>query len=212
MPPRHDDSDTDEEDVNIDPELRLRTVRTAHSALEESIRTEQRVERRKTRRRRRTFWRKKETQHDQPAPTPASEAKVVKVPGERRNIYVNHSLGPSELDSNGEPIVRFQRNKVRTTSTSAIFLAFSYVSHWLFLRVYCPHFCAQESVRAIQTVCVPPQIMQCSVIDHICAISSVANIFFLTLVILQCQPCLHSSILCFIFIFPLTSSVLCVWF
>lgn len=118
MQPRHDDSDTDDEEhLNIDPELRLRTVRTAHSALEEGIRTETRAELRKTRRRRRTFWRKKEAQRDQPDQPAQPEVKIARVEGERRQIHVNHPLSPSELDSNGEPIARFQRNKVRTTST-----------------------------------------------------------------------------------------------
>ncbi|KAJ7779086.1 hypothetical protein B0H16DRAFT_1711426 [Mycena metata] len=33
----HDDNDTDDDDQAIDPELRLRTVRTAYSAIAESI-------------------------------------------------------------------------------------------------------------------------------------------------------------------------------
>lgn len=39
-----------------------------------------------------------------------------KTVGKRRNIYVNLPLPPNELNASGEPILRFTRNKVRTTS------------------------------------------------------------------------------------------------
>lgn len=108
------DSD-DEEDDTIDPELRLRTVRTAASALEQGIRSEQKAERRKTRRR--LFGRSgSEKKRPQPAES-ADNAPSTEVPGVRRNIYVNHPISHSELDQNGEPIAKYERNKVRTTST-----------------------------------------------------------------------------------------------
>ncbi|KAE9385611.1 phospholipid-translocating P-type ATPase, partial [Gymnopus androsaceus JB14] len=118
---RHSDSD-DEEDDGIDPELRLRTVRTAASALEVSMRTEAKTERRKSRRRRGLFGRsnseKKRARSSDTTSnnnTPSTE-----IPGVRRNVYVNHPLSHSELDQNGEPIVRYERNKVRTTKYTIV--------------------------------------------------------------------------------------------
>ncbi|KAG6829409.1 hypothetical protein H0H92_004611 [Tricholoma furcatifolium] len=105
---------TDEEvDDTIDPELRLRTVRTAASAIAESIKSEQRAERRKGTRTRSRFFRRNTTAK-KPQLAPA-EAGPSKVPGVRRNVYVNHPLSAMEVDQNGEPVVRYQRNKVRTT-------------------------------------------------------------------------------------------------
>lgn len=119
-----DEEHTDEEDanVNVDPDLRLRTVRTAASAIEESIETEQRMERRKKRRKRTRlfFTRKKEV--EKPAASSSSKAgdgtaaPSTHVPGERRKVYVNWMPTPEELDSKGEPLVIYERNKVRTTS------------------------------------------------------------------------------------------------
>ncbi|ESK92514.1 phospholipid-translocating p-type atpase domain-containing protein [Moniliophthora roreri MCA 2997] len=104
--------DSDSEDETIDPELRLRTVRTAASAIAESIRSEQRAERRKKRRRKGFFRRASEKK--QPEST-ASGSAPTEIPGERRNVYVNHPLAHLEVDNNGEPIARYERNKVRTT-------------------------------------------------------------------------------------------------
>ncbi|KAF9033703.1 phospholipid-translocating P-type ATPase [Hymenopellis radicata] len=148
---RQDDYDDDEE---IDPELRLRTVRTAASAIAESIRSEQRHERRKKKRSR--FFRRT-TEKKRPSSsrsggggggdgdgTPSTE-----VPGERRNVYVNFPLSHAELDSNGEPTVRYERNKVRTTKYTII----TFIPKNLF-----------EQFRRV------------------------ANLFFLTLVVLQLFP------------------------
>ena len=87
-------------DDGIDDELRLRTVRTAASVLAESIRHEEKV-----RRRRKGFFRRKEVPND----------------GGRRRVYVNQPLSVSEMDADGEPLARYVRNKVRTTSKSQIF-------------------------------------------------------------------------------------------
>lgn len=108
---------TDEEnDEQIDPELRLRTVRTAASAIAESIRSDQRAERRKRRKRSRFFTRKS-SEKKRPIPQQDdSQAVNVAVEGTRRNIYVNYPLPALEADHEGEPIVRYKRNKVRTTS------------------------------------------------------------------------------------------------
>jgi phospholipid-translocating ATPase len=115
----------------IDPELRLRTVRTAASTLAESIRSESRRERwrrrttsglkSKTSAGRNIFaWKAQQSQQepdprDKPTTASADGAKA-KPAGKRRSIYINAPLPPSELDSKGEPIVRYARNKVRTSS------------------------------------------------------------------------------------------------
>lgn len=123
----HDDPDIDDENDTIDPELRLRTVRTAHSTLEESIRTEERAQRRKTMRRKRSkgFFRrgtdKKRVKDPSIAETAAETGAAPPVTGLRRNIYVNMPLPSDELDSHGEPVVRYARNKVRTSSEYAGF-------------------------------------------------------------------------------------------
>ncbi|KAF7303863.1 P-type phospholipid transporter [Mycena indigotica] len=100
--PANEDS---EEDDNIDPQLRLRTVRTAASAIAESIVADDR----QTRRRRRFFRSRgekyKERRLEEGKPQPG---------GKPRNIYVNTPLPRAELDSNGDPTVRYPRNKVRT--------------------------------------------------------------------------------------------------
>ena len=113
---RETESDEELEDDTIDPELRLRTVRTAASALEESIRTEQKAERRKKRRRRGLFGRSN-SEKKRPQPTGGdSDGPSTEIPGVRRNVNVNHPLTHSELDQDGEPVVRYPRNKVRTSS------------------------------------------------------------------------------------------------
>jgi phospholipid-translocating ATPase len=113
-PPPEDLTD-DENDHTIDPELRLRTVRTAASTIAESIRSEQRAQRRKTSRRGKAarFFRKQEKK---PEELTTDVAPAKEVPGVRRNIYVNRPPTAIESDSNGEPLVRYVRNKVRTTS------------------------------------------------------------------------------------------------
>ncbi|KAF9481771.1 phospholipid-translocating P-type ATPase [Pholiota conissans] len=116
-----DEPDTDEEnDDTIDPELRLRTVRTAASAIAESIKSEQRAARRKSMRHKRSrFFRGREKKPEPAAPpevVPASK----EIPGERRNVYVNYPLSAMEVDQNGEPRVRYVRNKVRTTKYTLI--------------------------------------------------------------------------------------------
>lgn len=119
----HEDPEIDDENAAIDPELRLRTVRTAHSTIEESIRTEERARRRKTlmRARSRPFFRrgsdKKRAAKNETVKEPNAELVAAPlVTGFRRNIYVNKGLSPDELDANGEPLVRYFRNKVRTSS------------------------------------------------------------------------------------------------
>ncbi|KIK63428.1 hypothetical protein GYMLUDRAFT_41114 [Collybiopsis luxurians FD-317 M1] len=117
---RHLDSD-DEEDDTIDPELRLRTVRTTASALEEAIRTEQKAERRKQKRRRGLFGsRISEKKRPQTADSTDNSTPSTEIPGLRRNVYVNHPLSHSELDQNGEPMARYERNKVRTSKYTII--------------------------------------------------------------------------------------------
>ena len=118
-----DEPDTDEEnDDTIDPELRLRTVRTAASAIAESIRSEQRAERRRSMYQRSRFFRSKPV-NKKPESVTATVAS--KVTGARRNIYVNHSLSAMEVDDQGEPKVRYVRNKVKTTSKSFVCIVFA---------------------------------------------------------------------------------------
>ncbi|KAF5371423.1 hypothetical protein D9757_010009 [Collybiopsis confluens] len=115
---RHTDTD-DEEDDGIDPELRLRTVRTAASAIGEAFASEEKAARRKNRRRRGLFGRgnseKKRSQTVESTDAPSTE-----VPGVRRNVYVNHPLSNSELDQDGEPTAKYERNKVRTSKYTII--------------------------------------------------------------------------------------------
>lgn len=127
-PPHPDDLDTDDEEEGIDPNLRLRTVRTAASTIAESIQSEMRRENRRKRKnsRKSFFARGERKKHDATTTPPAnaeegqsgepSQAKPIL--GKRRNIYINVPLRPEEVDQNGEPIIRFVRNKVRTSSTS----------------------------------------------------------------------------------------------
>ena len=128
-----DEPDTDEEnDENIDPELRLRTVRTAASAIAESIRTDQRAERRRsTIHKRSRFFRSKPADKKSASTTATSAVASTAsgVSGARRNIYVNHPLSAMEVDHNGEPKVEYVRNKVRTTSKSFfLYFFFSTIS------------------------------------------------------------------------------------
>lgn len=114
-PPVNDDTD-EENDDTIDPELRLRTVRTAASAIAESIISEQRAQRRKSKRAKgsRFFRSRAEKKAEAALPVEVPPSKVV--PGERRNVYVNYPLSAMEVDHDGQPKVRYVRNKVRTTS------------------------------------------------------------------------------------------------
>jgi phospholipid-translocating ATPase len=114
-----DEPDTDEDnDDNIDPELRLRTVRTARSAIAESIKSEQRAERRKSRHK--GFFRRAGAAKKAVKPAPAEGLVPSRVVGARRNVYVNYPLSAMEVDRDGEPKVRYVRNKVRTTSASLL--------------------------------------------------------------------------------------------
>ncbi|TCD59897.1 hypothetical protein EIP91_011212 [Steccherinum ochraceum] len=122
---RHPDPEdlSDDENDAVDPELRLRTTRTAHSTIAESIRTEERAERRKTMRKKRSFFRSRSTKTKRPATAKSevSTAPTVEaaapppVTGLRRNIYVNKPLPSDEVAPDGEPLVRYVRNKVRTS-------------------------------------------------------------------------------------------------
>ncbi|KZS87356.1 phospholipid-translocating P-type ATPase [Sistotremastrum niveocremeum HHB9708] len=129
-PPHPDDIDsTDEEDLNnaIDPNLRLRTVRTAASTIAESVRSEQRAERRKKKNRQQTKKGKsfrfnrslsKSTGSDAAARLTQSTTSTQasgRNSAVRRNVYVNMPLNAEELDSSGQPHARFVRNKVRTS-------------------------------------------------------------------------------------------------
>lgn len=116
--PHLEDEDTDEEQHdNIDPDLRLRTVRTAASAIAESMLSEARAQKRKSLRKKGSFFRHKGSSKRRPKTAESiPEAAGAEVPGERRNVYVNHGLTAMEVDHHGEPLARYVRNKVKTSS------------------------------------------------------------------------------------------------
>ncbi|TBU57250.1 phospholipid-transporting ATPase 1 [Dichomitus squalens] len=118
----NDELDTDDEiNDGIDPELRLRTVRTAASTIAESIRQEQRAERRKsTRRKGSRFFRRGTEKRRQETADSDSPATQPNIHGRRRNVYVNVPLPPDEKDNHGEPIIRYARNKVRTSKYTIV--------------------------------------------------------------------------------------------
>ncbi|BEI88398.1 uncharacterized protein CcaverHIS019_0111160 [Cutaneotrichosporon cavernicola] len=156
----YDAFNADEYDPNaIDPALRLRTTRTAHSVIAESIRSEDaRMHRKRSRLlrhlTRKRIRRRREEQEDKPEmagkeelrpPTiagseaggsqadtsvagdepepsrphdvPKDKTKVKKGKKQlpRREVYVNMPLPPNAVDKAGEPLVRYARNKVRTS-------------------------------------------------------------------------------------------------
>jgi phospholipid-translocating ATPase len=129
---RDPDSDrigADDHDTNVDQDLRLRSVRTAASTIAESIASEQRAERRRSVRRKRSkFFRSKSAKDRDHEKTHASvsNAPAVHITGKRRNVYVNMPLTASEVDRHGEPILRYARNKVNTTSESRLELGFTF--------------------------------------------------------------------------------------
>ncbi|CCO29665.1 phospholipid-translocating ATPase [Rhizoctonia solani AG-1 IB] len=129
---------------NVDPNLRLRTTLTAHSTLAESIRSELRQQRRKKSlaksRSKFTFKRPgtagsqkaqreevdehglERTHSEQPQQPqqPQQQPGANQPPGERRTIYVNQPLPQSETKSNGDPLIRYERNKVRTSKYTVL--------------------------------------------------------------------------------------------
>lgn len=189
-----EEPDTDEEnDDSIDPELRLRTVRTAASAIAESIRSEQRMERRKTKHKRSRFFRSRnsrtEKKTEPPPATTSQPAPTSKVPGTRRNVYVNHPLSAMEVDHEGEPKVRYVRNKVRTASEYTIhnlqifmtchsFVLQNIPFTLLFPKTCTNNFDGELYISALETRDTTVLSLQ---------YHSVANLFFLSLVILQCK-------------------------
>lgn len=96
----------------------MRTVRTAASAIAESIRSEVRAQRRKKiRQKTSSFFRKSENKKlAESKESVLTSTAGANVPGLRRNVYVNHQLSAMEVDRNGEPTARYARNKVRTSS------------------------------------------------------------------------------------------------
>jgi phospholipid-translocating ATPase len=117
----------DEHDDTIDPELRLRTVRTAASAIEESIKSEQRAERRKSMRKTRSRFnfttrsrQERKLQEAAAGGSTSAPAPSTTTQGSRRNVYVNQPLSAMEADHDGEPKITYARNKVRTTSAYTV--------------------------------------------------------------------------------------------
>lgn len=111
-----DQLEADDHDTNVDQDLRLRTVRTAASTIAESVASEQRAERRRSVRNKRSkFFRSKSTKSRE-LETPVEDKSTIQIAGKRRNIYVNMSLSAMEVDRQGDPVQRYARNKVKTTS------------------------------------------------------------------------------------------------
>lgn len=154
--------------MSIDPDLRLRTVKTAHSVLAESIRSEALAEKREKRRRLFRSMKRKASdigkgtlkrkgpagdngkpdsgkteagntdaistagsltsqpplitppEHQHQSGKTKGKAKNRKAELPRRTVYVNIPLPSSLRNSQGEPVVRYVRNKVRTSKYSLI--------------------------------------------------------------------------------------------
>lgn len=153
-PPTEDDVTDEEDDRSIDPELRLRTVRTAASTLAESAAVEQRAERRKTLNLHKTKKKgslfRRGTAKKRPTQDSVASAGPI-IPGQRRTIYVNRPLPMSEVDSKNEPLVRYPRNKVRTTSElSCLGVTFTpRISRAS--RIYRLHVYTKELVRTVSS-------------------------------------------------------------
>jgi phospholipid-translocating ATPase len=146
-----DQIEADDHDTNVDQDLRLRTVRTAASTIAESIASEQRAERRRSIRRKRSkFFRSKSAKSsEQKASVPAADGPAVQISGKRRNVYVNMPLSAAEVDRRGEPIQRYARNKVNTTSELKLLILY----HILNLhRIHHNHLHSEKFVRTVQAV------------------------------------------------------------
>lgn len=152
-PTNDDDVTDDEDDRSIDPELRLRTVRTAASTLAESAAVEQRAERRRTlllnnkKKKKASFFRRGSQKKQRPVQDSVGPVGPV-IPGQRRTIYVNRPLPMSEVDSKNEPLVRYPRNKVRTTSKLSSLSSLLPKSH-MSPRIYHLHVYTKEPVRTV---------------------------------------------------------------
>ena len=171
-PDYHDEEQDVFDPFSIDPNLRLRTVKTAHSVIAESIRSERDADERKKRRKLFSTRRKKgergalstlilkesmrrKSDHGSmpsressmgdisehgssrksvsihgssqsaPPPTPTEpkfdlKGKGKAKPAARRSLYVNLPLPSNLLNLKGDPIVRYVRNKVRTSKYTII--------------------------------------------------------------------------------------------
>ncbi|KAG2151660.1 uncharacterized protein EDB93DRAFT_1274319 [Suillus bovinus] len=138
-------SDIDENDT-IDPQLRLRTVHTAASTIAESIRSEIRAHKRRTIANKRSlFFRKnaKKSKTSEPGPSTvqlpeAPSAPQSRIPGARRNIYVNQPLSAMETDHHGEPLALVcaeQRYTLLTFLPKNLFEQFHRIANIYFLAL-----------------------------------------------------------------------------
>lgn len=59
---------------------------------------------------------KKKQRAGLPGSSDGGEPPVPRVVGQRRQVYVNFPLPREQVDPRGEPLVQYQRNKVRTSS------------------------------------------------------------------------------------------------
>ncbi|TIB13429.1 hypothetical protein E3P92_02275 [Wallemia ichthyophaga] len=109
------DDDTINSPLNVDPNLRLRTVRSASSSIREAHRHDKRRES-KRKRLREKVKKAANKLKDKNATVPDKSP----VDGNRRNVYANIPLPPYELSKTGDPIAKYPRNKVRTAKYTLI--------------------------------------------------------------------------------------------
>lgn len=198
----NDSSDSEHEDnLQHDPSLQLRTVRTAASAVAESIREEARVRRKKTKRRLRLFrsrGKEKRKASDslvdggEHADEEEGKRNVVKTP--RRNVYVNMAPTPEERDTGGEPLVRYVRNKVKTTSASLLeyFTTHETDTAVAIQSIQSSRSFLRTSMSSFGGTCLPISLTVSfinPIILMLVILYSVANLYFLALVVIQSSFC-----------------------
>jgi len=182
---QHEDDQTDDE--TIDPDLRLRSVRTAASAIAESIKYEQRAEKRKMQRKKSRFFRNI-SQKKRPHTASSNHSSTTSpdsthIPGARRNVYVNRPPLPADVDQDGEPWAVYVRNKVRTSSTCHHITSSRHItpndlqnilSLHSFQRIYTSNFGGTHLFTSLHALH-----------RQLTRVTSVANLYFLILVILS---------------------------
>lgn len=110
------EDDTDEDaPINVDANLRLRTVRSASGSIREAHRQDKRRESKRKRLKEKLKKAANKHKHKNAAATDNALAE-----GKRRNVYANIPLPSSELNKSGDPIAKYPRNKVRTAKYTLI--------------------------------------------------------------------------------------------
>ncbi|TIA90033.1 hypothetical protein E3P99_01747 [Wallemia hederae] len=108
-----DDTD-DDTPLNVDSNLRLRTVRSASGSIRESHRQDKRREKK----RQRVKEKLKKAADKYKSKSTATDAATHT--GNRRNVYANIPLPPHQLNKAGEPAIKYPRNKVRTAKYTLV--------------------------------------------------------------------------------------------